>query len=411
LDRDAVRCAVYTRRSRDSAQQLSSCEVQRECCEDLIAEHSRLGWVLLDDRYDDPEGSSETLQRPAMQRLLADIAAGRIDRVVVTRMERVTRRLRDLGKFTQFLEQYDVQFSVVTDPHFGGSAANRLMSNVIAAAAEFELELIRERMAESRAALKRKGRRVAGRVPYGYVVDETTRQLVVHEEEANNVHLMFEWAAEGMRPSQIADVANERGWRTRGATNGSDGGPWTARQVVKLLSNPTYAGWIRNGDGVLPGRHEPIVSRELFEQVREVIASRRPQSSGLSKSPGDWPLRGILTCGRCGRGMSPSVSRYKNRIYPYYRCRSTAGGRPPCRGVCISAYEIEMFIRSTLASNCCEGTVTGWAPEFITHWQELNEREQIARLRDVLTEVVFAPDEGTITLMVAEDAGERLKVI
>lgn len=209
-----LRCAVYTRQSRDSGQVFSSCDMQRACCRDVIAERVRLGWVPVDQRNDDLSASSEKLDRPGLKRLLADIEAGLVNCVVVYRVDRLTRRLIDLAKLMHLFETRGVQLTVVTDPNFGVSAAHRLTANIVAAASQFEQEMTRERMAESRAILKRKGRRVAGRVPYGYIADRQSKQLLVQEREAEHVHRMFELAADGKRPQQIADFANQQGWRT-----------------------------------------------------------------------------------------------------------------------------------------------------------------------------------------------------
>ena len=404
-----LRCAIYTRQSRDSGRAFSSCDVQWACCRDFIVERARLGWMPVDQRYDDLGASSEKLDRPGLQHLLADIETGLIDCVVVYRVDRLTRRLIDLAKLMHLFETRGVQLSVVTDPHFGESAAQRLTANIVAAASQFEQELTRERMAESRAALKRKGQRVAGRVPYGYVADRQ-KQLTVQQREAEHVRRMFELAAEGKRPQEIAAIANKQGWRTRAVQPGSRR-LWTARQVLKLLSNPTYAGWIHNGTGTLPGRHQAIVDQTLFDQVRKSIEARRSRSPGRSRQTVTWPLRGILKCGRCGRAMSPSISGYKNFRYRYYRCRSNAGGRPPCSGVCLPAYQAEQFVRSMIGSGDWEGLTSDQREEvgrFSDLWQNLDDWSQEKSLAQVLREVVFDPDAGTVELALVEGAAGKV---
>jgi site-specific DNA recombinase len=394
-------CAIYTRQSRTRGGVSSSCELQRGICADFATEH---GWQVIDNQFDDVGESSETLQRPALQRLLQEIAAERIDRVVVYSIDRLTRKLADLHRLLALFEQHETVLSVVTDPHFGQSAANRLTSNIVAAAAEFQQEMTRERMADARAALKRKGRRVAGRVPYGYLADPRTKQLTIHRKQASHIRKMFELAVDGRLPKEIAEVANKRGWRVGG------GELWTPRQVLKVLSNPTYAGWIRSGSGILPGQHDAIVSNELFETVRRVIESRRTHAPRRRSSQIAWPLRGVLKCGRCGRSMSPSVSGYKNVWYRYYRCRSNAGGRPPCRGVCAPAFEIERFVRTSISSDSWQGLTPSQvekAERFAVVWRELDEGSQSNRLATVVREVVFDPDEGTITVTLVDDAVDK----
>ncbi|REJ71614.1 MAG: hypothetical protein DWQ29_23155 [Planctomycetota bacterium] len=195
---EPFRCAIYTRQCRHNRSPLSSCDVQRDMCADIVRMR---GWLLLEDRFDDPGQSSERLDRPAMQRLMHEIEAGRIDRVIVTHIDRLTQKLFDLARLLRFFEKHGVELNVVTDPQYGQTSGNRLMTNTVAAASEFQKELTRERMAESRAALKRKGRRVSGRVPYGNVADKQTRPLVVQRVEAGHVGRMFELAAAGKRPT------------------------------------------------------------------------------------------------------------------------------------------------------------------------------------------------------------------
>lgn len=341
-------CAVYTRQSRTRPEAvISSCESQRGICLDFAREH---GLAVTDESFDDLGESSESLDRPALKRLLARIDQGEIGEVLVYSIDRLTRKLRDLRRLLEVFQRNDVELNIVTDPHFGSSAAHRLTFNIVAAASEFQLEMTRERMADARAALKRKGRRVAGRVPFGYRADPITKQLAVDESEAVVVKLLYELASQGSRPQEIADQFN------RDQVIGASGrvGGWTARQILKLLSNPIYTGAINDGAGTLPGRHQALVTLEQFEQVRQLIEGRRSRTPGRGGPKVDWPLRGILLCGECGRAMSPSVSGYERFHYRYYRCRSHALGRPPCQDVGVSAFQIEEFVRTTLCSEFCK---------------------------------------------------------
>lgn len=364
-------------------------------------------WSVLEERFDDLGESSETLDRPALKRLLQLIAEGRVAQVVVASVDRLTRRLFHLQKLLATFSVNGVELGVVCDPHYGATAGNRLMANIVAAASEFQQEMTRERMTEARKALKSKGRRVAGRVPFGFDKHPETKQLVLNPHEAEPIRTMFEMAAAGKRPQEISDYANSQGWRTRSGLGKT--GAWTARQVLKVLANPIYTGSIRNGVGTLPGIHEAIVTAELFQQVREVIQSRRSRIPGREKPSPDCVLQGRITCGQCGRLMSPSSSGYKNLRYRYYRCRSRSGGKAPCPRVCISAFEIEEFIRESLCRDEWEGVEThGLSQDFRRAWSRLTNVDQWILLKDVLSEVVFDPVNGSITLNFVEDATSRL---
>jgi len=225
------------------------------------------------------------------------------------------------------LQDRQIPLTIVTQPEIGATADDSFLLNLMAAFAEFEQEMTRERLADARAALKRRGRRVAGVVPYGYTRDPDTKQLVPVPKEAKRVVKIFDMAAQGMTAREIAEIANRRRWRT------SRGGHWTPRQVLEQLANAVYMGRIRDGDDTLPGIHRAIVSKERFREVRSQVDSRRTSRRARDSWNADCPLRGVLFCGRCGRVMSPSSSHHGSLIHRYYRCRSHVGGRPPCKGV------------------------------------------------------------------------------
>lgn len=219
----------------------------------------------------------------------------------------------------------------------GWTPSRSTLLNIQSAAAPLiKQELTRERMADARAALKCKGRRVAGRVPFGYVADRATKQLAVRPDEADLVRRMFEMAASGKRPQEIAAIANSEHWEHTGRIS-----QWTARLILKMLSNPIYAGNIRDRERTVRGCHPPIITSALFEQARHQIQSRRSRKPGRTSAEDNWPLRKLIKCGQCGRAMIPSISGYRNFLYRYYRCRSDADGRRPCRDVSVPAFQIE----------------------------------------------------------------------
>jgi hypothetical protein len=170
-----------------------------------------------------------------------------------------------------------------------------------------------------------------------------------------------------------------------------------------MLSNPIYRGSIHDGPRTLPGLHVGIVTQAVFEQAQQAIASRRSRPPGRTNAAIDWPLRGLLICGSCGRVMSPCMSGYKNFAYRYYRCRSRASGQPPCEGIGISAFEIEELVRETLTS-------AAHSQDFVAAWCRLDKRQQVKALKNVLKEVRFDPKRESITLLMHADAGERLKL-
>lgn len=305
-----------------------------------------MGYVIVEERFDDEGYSGTTLDRPALHRLLGVIRSGGIEQVVIHRLDRLSRNLRHFTTLFEELRDHNVTLVVVTAPGLGAAALDKLMLNVLASFAEFERDLAASRIAEARAHLKAHGRRIAGAIPFGYAADLHTKQLVVCDEEAQAVVRMFQWAVAGVTPSVIASYANALRWITGGAN------PWTARQVLSILGNHVYAGLVVHGFGFREGCHPALIDREVYHKVQNLISARRTRVPGAQRTGTKiiWILRGLLHCGNCGRLMSTHTARCGPVIRCYYRCRSTAGGREACKAVMISAYEIETVVLSEIGA-------------------------------------------------------------
>jgi site-specific DNA recombinase len=406
-----VLCGIYTRQSRDRSTEFSSCEAQFSECKRFTWGRIRDGWIWNCKHYDDEGRSGESLDRPALQRLLDDIDRGEVERVIVHRLDRLSRSLRDCMELLQVLRDREVPLTIVTAPELNATADHAFVLNILAAFAEFEREMIRSRLAESRAALKAKGRRVAGNVPYGFRADPDTKQLILQPNEAERVREMFVMAGEGLTPRQIAETVNRRKWLT------SRGRSWTARQVTTTLTNGAYAGRIQNGDISRRGVHEAIVDEQLFAQVGSLIETRRTRPAGRKTPAANWLLRGRLYCGGCGRLMSPSPSQRKNIVYRYYRCRSDAGGRPPCHGTGVPAFQIEKFVLDRVANEQLWKDHARERRELQGKWEIikaslplLSEPKQEAFLAKLVERVVYDADKGTIQIDLDVQALENVTV-
>lgn len=244
-------CGVYTRQSREAEGEYSSCQAQFEACLAFAIERLEPARWICSHRYEDAGESGESLDRPGLQRMLSDVRAGVIERVLVHRLDRLSRRLTDCVEILTRFRDCGVPLTIVTEPELGSTASDALALNLLASFAEFEQEMHRDRLTEARAALKARGRRVAGLVPFGYVSDPVTKQLLIDPTEADVVVTMFRWAASGHTPAEIAELANERGWRTKRRVSKRDresgGHPWTPRQVVATLENPVYVAGFATG--------------------------------------------------------------------------------------------------------------------------------------------------------------------
>ncbi|TWT80568.1 hypothetical protein CA13_20130 [Planctomycetes bacterium CA13] len=389
--------AVYVRQSRTRGLTYSSCQNQADLCQSLALQR---GWTVT-TVYSDEGQSSETLDRPELSRLLDAIKTGQVERLIVYSADRLSRRLIDFLRLLELFDEHNVELTVVNDPNYSDTAVGRLMTNIVAAASEFQQDLTRDRMADMRAAYKRHGKRVAGRVPFGYQADPVTKQLVVDPEQFVVVRDFFELASKGGRPSDLASLANLSEWRDHNGETGR----WTARRILKLLKNRVYVGEILNGDSTLPGEHEAIVTVSTFDAVQDQLIRRRTRESNhgerqLSGTRSFANLLGKLFCGQCNRPMSTSVSHRGPIRYLYYRCRAHAGGRPPCTGVNISVYELEQYVGSVLAN--VEDADSELPREFRKHWNQLDERQRQLGLAQVIHRVVYDHEPGEITIEMKE---------
>src|SRR5215213_10057525 len=260
-----LRCAVYTRKSSDEGldKEFNTLDAQREACEAYVASQRAEGWSLVRDRYDDGGFSGGTLERPALKRLLADIEAGRVDVVVVYKIDRLSRSLTDFAKLVDVFEAHGVTFVSVTQAFNTTTSMGRLTLNILLSFAQFEREVIGERIRDKVAASKARGMWMGGKVPLGYDVRE--RKLVVNEAEAARVRRVFDLFAE-----TGSGVETVRRLQDEGATSKS-GRSLDKGDVYKLLNNRTYIGEVAHKGKVFPGEHQAIVPRELWDRVHAVL--------------------------------------------------------------------------------------------------------------------------------------------
>lgn len=313
--------------------------VQRELCEKYIGAHLIEGWVVLAERFDDEGVSGATVERPALARLFRRVEAGEVDRVVTYRLDRITRSLVDWANLLAIFRQHDVRLSL-TCGELGESevATSDFILNMLAAFAEFERGMIRDRLRDGKAARKRRGLRTGGLVPFGFRANASTRQLEQVPEEADLVRHIFERAAAGSTPAEIASWLAESGAATK-RTGKVGGRPWTARAVLRVLGNRAYVGEI----GGVSAKHGTLVSEDMFKQAHKAVATRRTRAPGrrpAEEKDDPFLLRGLLRCARCDRLMTTASGKRRGKRPPatrYYRCR----GASACRGTQVSAVEIE----------------------------------------------------------------------
>ena len=274
-----LRCAIYTRKSSEEGleQAFNSLAAQREACIAFIESQRHEGWRVLEAHYDDGGYSGATLERPALKRLLADIAAGKLDCVVIYKLDRLTRTLTDFAKMVEAFDARGIALVSVTQQFNTTSSMGRLTLNVLLSFAQFEREVTAERIRDKFAASKRKGLWMGGRVPLGY--DLTERQLRVNETEAKRVRSLYaRYLALGC-VSKLRSELNAQGMVSKqrlSRRGGASGGvPYSRGALYELLKNRLYLGEIPYRGAVYPGQHEAIVERSLWERVQQHLARGR----------------------------------------------------------------------------------------------------------------------------------------
>jgi site-specific DNA recombinase len=288
-----ARCAVYTRKSTEYNLDLAfnSLDAQREACEAYIKSQAQEGWRTIPGRYGDGAFSGASLERPALQQLLADVRAGKIDIILVYKVDRLTRSLADFAKLIELFDTHNVSFVSVTQSFNTNSSMGRLTLNVLLSFAQFERELIGERVRDKIAASKRKGLWVGGPVPLGYAAVEKKIEVVSAEVEA--VRTIFERYLELGSIRMLVDDLDHRNIRSkrRQLSNGRliGGGAFGVGALAYLLKNRFYIGEVVYRGEVHRGDHRPILDRPMFEAVQAKLAAHAV-AAGLTRPSGRTPV-------------------------------------------------------------------------------------------------------------------------
>jgi site-specific DNA recombinase len=315
-----LRCAIYTRVSSDSGleQDFNSLDAQRESAEAYIKSQAHEGWRLVRDHFDDGGFSGGSMERPALQKLLDRIRERRIDVVVVYKVDRLTRSLADFAKLVELFDAHKVSFVSVTQAFNTTTSMGRLTLNVLLSFAQFEREVTGERIRDKIAASKKKGLWMGGVVPYGYRVED--RRLHVVDEEAEIVRLIFDlYLAHGSVRSVQRELRhrNVRSRVRNFATGKTIGGVFfTNGPISHILRNRHYLGEINHRDKSWPGEHQPIIDREKFDRVQDMLAGQRRARIAEREKSQALLLGKIFN--NAGERMTPSYALKKGVRYRYY---------------------------------------------------------------------------------------------
>lgn len=377
------RCAIYTRKSTEHGleQEFNSLDAQREACEAYIKSQASQGWRALPQHYDDPAYSGGNLDRPALQQLLKDIDIGRVDVIVVYKIDRLTRSLADFAKLVEAFDAKSISFVAVTQQFNTTTSMGRLTLNVLLSFAQFERELSSERVRDKIAASRRKGKWTGGTVPLGY--DAKDKKLVVNRTEAETVRYIFKRYLQLRSFGRLVEDLDKKGIITKQRNTKvkrfNGGIPFTYGPLAYFLKNRIYVGETGHKDKWFPGEHAGIVDLKTFEQVQQLLTSQ-PAGRKAHRTASQALLLGKLHDDR-GNRMSPSFSTKNGVRYRFYVSSALLRGRKANAGSVprVSAAEIEGAVLAALE----QLVATEGAP---TSVREI-ERVVMTRDRLILTKV------------------------
>lgn len=315
-----LRCAVYTRKSTEEGLDMdfNSLDAQREACEAYVTSQRSEGWSLLPGAYDDGGVSGGTLERPALQRLLRDVREGRVDVIVVYKVDRLTRALSDFARIVDVLDAAGASFVSVTQAFNTTTSMGRLTLNVLLSFAQFEREVIAERVRDKVAQSKARGIWMGGVVPLGY--DVLDRKLLPNAAEAATVDHIFRSYLDQPSVRALKLALDEQGIRTKiqqGKSGPRGGVPFSRGALYWLLSNPIYIGKLRHRDRLHAGQHEAIVPIDLWDAVQAKLAASAAERANAVTRSGAALLTGMIRDAE-DRPMSPSFTVKRARRYHYY---------------------------------------------------------------------------------------------
>ncbi len=396
--RRKLRCAVYTRKSTEEGleQEFNSLDAQREACEAYVASQKAEGWVLVPDDYDDGGFSGGTLERPALKRLLADIELGRVDVIVVYKIDRLSRSLMDFARLVEVFDRKSVTFVSVTQSFNTTTSMGRLTLNVLLSFAQFEREVIGERIRDKVAASRRKGIWMGGWAPLGY--DIRDRKLLVNEPEAKLVRSIFTRFARGKSGTRLIQALAGEGARNK------QGKPIDKGYLYRVLNNRVYLGDAVHKGEPHPGEHEAIVSRDLWDKVHAVLKESPRKRGAHTRARTPAILKGLIF-GPTEAPMTPTHTRKRGRLYRYYISTTLLRtGSDDCPIRRVPAEEIEAAVIGQVRAllQTPEIVVATWrkAKQTIKGLTEIQVREALHGFDELWAELFPAEQARIIQLLV-----------
>ena len=405
-----MRCAVYTRKSTEEGldQEYNSIDAQRDAGHAYIASQRAEGWIPVADDYDDPAFSGGNMERPALKRMMADIEAGKIDVVLIYKIDRLTRSLADFSRMVDVFERYGVSFVSVTQQFNTTTSMGRLMLNILLSFAQFEREVTGERIRDKIAASKRKGMWMGGIPPIGYDVEN--RRLVPNEREAKIVlHIFQRFVELGSSTALVKELrldgVTSKAWTTQDGKV-RDGKSIDKGLIYKLLNNRTYLGELRHKEQWYQAEHAPIVDRKSWDDAHAILSTNGRVRGNAARATVPFLLKGIVF-GNDGRALSPWHTTKRNgRRYRYYIPQRDAKEHAGASGLPrLPAAELESAVldqlRAILRAPDLLGDILPHAIKFDPTLDEAKMTVAMIRI-DAIWDQLFPTEQSRIVKLLVE---------
>lgn len=338
-----VRCAIYTRKSTSAGleKDFNSLDAQREACEAYIKTRAHENWEVVTESFDDGGYTGANTDRPAFQKLLNWVSRKRVDVVVIYKVDRLSRSLLDFAQVMEHFNKHGVGFVSVTQHFSTTDPVGRLTLNMLMSFAEFEREMIAERIRDKIRATRRKGQWTGGYAPLGYRSEKS--HLLIHDEEAPWVKQVYQWYLDGVSALNIGQRLNEAGVPLKTVQRHRPN-PWTKDLVLRILRNRLYVGEISCQGEFVVAEHPGLIDQKTFDRVQAMLVPKNRRLRHECRNP-TYLMRGTLRCGLCGSAMTSASTFRLGRLHRYYRCSNRdKQGKKACQTRQLPAEAIEAFV-------------------------------------------------------------------
>ena len=413
-----IRCAIYTRKSTEEGleQDFNTLDAQREAAESFIQSQRHEGWLPLPKLYDDGGYTGANMDRPALNLLLADIARGEVNCVVVYKVDRLTRSLLDFSRIMDVLDRHGATFVAVTQQFNTTSSLGRLTLNILLSFAQFEREMISERTRDKMSAARKKGKWMGGNPVLGYDIDPAGSGLVINQQEAVQVCEIYRLYLKLGSPIRILQEIERRGWRLKSFTTQkgrlAGNAPFSKTTLQNLLTNPVYTGRVRHAGETYPGEHERIISDKIWGEVQKRLSRDDRRGKHHILDPCGALLKGMVQCASCDRPMIHTYAQKKGKpLYRYYVCgKAHRHGWQQCETRSVSAPVLEHAVIERLAgmagnaSDLERNEVVLALDRAGISWSQFTEDGRQRFIRTLVKQVRYDGRSGSVTVQFDPEA-------